>query len=132
MNFDVFEVEEFKEGLFSLLHADKLNKSKKVFGQIYTVMIKPKEVRGNHYHNKKEEWDWIISGKALFIMEDKETKERKKVVLDSEERPLRGIRISPGTPHIVKNIGDEPVIMIEYSTQAFKPGKDDPYPYKIE
>ena len=130
VDFDVFEVKEFIEGLFGLLHVDKLDK--KEFGQIYAVIIKPGEVRGNHYHNEKEEWNWIVSGKALFVMENKETKQRREVVLDSKQRPLKGIRISPGIPHSIKNTGDGPAIMIEYSTQAFKPGKDDRYPYKIK
>lgn len=130
MKFDVFEVEEVKKGVFSLLHNNKL--SKKIFGQIYAVIIQSGEVRGNHYHKKKEEWAWVISGKAAFTIGNKKTKEKERVLLDGKQKPLKGIRISPGVPHAVKNIGGEPVIMIEYSTHPFQPNEEDQYSYKIE
>jgi mannose-6-phosphate isomerase-like protein (cupin superfamily) len=38
-------------------------------------------VRGNHYHNVKEEWIYMISGEVVLVVEDIQSKARENVAL---------------------------------------------------
>jgi len=81
----------------------------------YLVSIEPGKTRAKHYHNKKEEWLCICSGKIELIFEDIKTKKRKTLILDSESKNYNIIYIPPGVAHAVKNTGKSKASIVIFS-----------------
>ncbi|HOJ72229.1 MAG TPA: cupin domain-containing protein [Syntrophorhabdaceae bacterium] len=69
--------------------------------------------RGNHYHEKKEEFFYIIEGRIKAVFLDMDTHERKEHVLEKGER----IHVKTRCGHIF--IGVEDSRVIEYSPQVY-------------
>jgi mannose-6-phosphate isomerase-like protein (cupin superfamily) len=51
-------------------------------------------VRGNHYHNVKEEFVYIISGETLLVVEDIESKARASTTLQAGDLVFISTRIA--------------------------------------
>ena len=69
--------------------------------------------RGNHYHEKKEEVFYLVSGKLRALLVDMDT-------LDQEEKILRKgdkIRIKPRCGHLFYGLQD--ALVVEYSPQPY-------------
>ena len=69
--------------------------------------------RGNHYHERKEEIFYVISGKIRAHFMDMESGERQTAVLEKGMK----IRVKTGTGHIFHGI--ENSYVIEYSPQYY-------------
>lgn len=69
--------------------------------------------RGNHYHEKKEEFFYIISGKIKAVFYDIDTCEKEIHILEKGQR----IVVMPRCAHIFYGIEDASVI--EYSPQVY-------------
>jgi UDP-2-acetamido-2,6-beta-L-arabino-hexul-4-ose reductase len=104
----------------------KSDVSNEVFGQLYLSVAHPGEVRGNHYHQRKKEWFYVIKGKGLLVAVDRATGERSEMIL-SDESP-RLVFIEPNISHGVKNIGDEDLFLIAYvEGEEFNPEDPDTF-----
>ncbi len=75
--------------------------------------------RGSHYHEKKEEFFYIINGRIRAIFFDIDTGEKEEHILEKGER----INVLPRCGHIF--IGLEDTCVIEYSPQVYD--KEDAY-----
>lgn len=95
----------------------------------YLVSIEPGKTRAKHYHNKKEEWLCICSGKIELLLEDTKTKKRKKLILDSESENYYIIYIPPGVAHAVKNINNNRSSVVVFSRTPDK--IDDTFEYEF-
>jgi dTDP-4-dehydrorhamnose 3,5-epimerase-like enzyme len=71
--------------------------------------------RGNHYHEKKEEIFYVVSGmiKALFL--DVESPQKEEHLLKKGDK----IRIKPRCAH--RFVGLEDALVVEYSPQIYEP-----------
>lgn len=69
--------------------------------------------RGNHYHEKKEEFFYIISGKIKAVFYDIDTGEKETYILEKGQR----IFVLPRCAHIFYGIED--AMVIEYSPQVY-------------
>jgi len=79
--------------------------------------------RGHHYHQKKTDRLYVISGEVELLLEDPQTGERATVKLDTGDRVL----IAPGIAHAVRSLTYAQVL--EYALDPYDPA--DTYPYKL-
>ena len=140
MKFEIKEIEDYmggdeKKGMLTcfLRKSDLTEKDiTSEFQQIYCSTIPIGATRGNHVHKIKKEFFMVTSGKVKLMLEDIGTKERKEIIIDSKERPLKRVWIGTGTAHNLTNISDEVVNVVEYVSLAFDPKNPDRYEYIIE
>ncbi len=79
--------------------------------------------RGHHYHRKKTDRMYVISGEVELLLEDPRTGVQGKVILKAGER----VRILPGIAHAVRSRVKSQVL--EYSPDPYDPA--DTYPYRL-
>jgi len=82
----------------------------------YLVSINPGKTRANHYHKCKKEWIAIVMGKIMLFMEDVNTLEKEKIILDVTTEDYKLIYLPPHIAHAVKNIGDCVASIVVFST----------------
>ncbi len=85
--------------------------------------IKEGYVRGNHYHQKKEEIFYIFRGKIKASFMDIDTLQREERILRRGDK----IRIKPRCGHLF--YGMEDTLVIEYSPQVYD--QEDSHPIKL-
>ena len=71
--------------------------------------------RGGHYHAKKEEIFYIISGKIKARLWDLDTQEREEHVFEKGDR----VRIQPRCGHLFDALKD--TVVVEYSPHVYEP-----------
>jgi len=79
--------------------------------------------RGHHYHLKKSDRLYVISGEVELLLEDPQTGEKNKAHLKTGDRVL----IAPGVAHAVRSLTYAQVL--EYAPAPYDPA--DTYPYKL-
>src|SRR5690349_22997227 len=62
------------------------------------IELLPGNPRGNHYHNHKEEWIYLIGGELSLVVEDIASKERASMTMSAGEI----VRISSGVAHTLQ------------------------------
>tara|TARA_Y100001936_G_scaffold197645_1_gene198493 strand:- start:209 stop:613 length:405 start_codon:yes stop_codon:yes gene_type:complete len=130
-NIEIFDLEKkFDERgwLIEVLGGD-LPQGCKEFGQLHVSVAYPGKVRGNHYHTRKVEWFCVPAGKGLLLLKDRETGEAREVLMGVNN--LKTIKIEPGAIHAIKNIGEEDMVLIVYSSESFDPEDPDTFYEKI-
>jgi len=90
-------------------------------GQLYTFTINPGQRRGDHYHEKKEEWFSCVYGEAVILLED-EFGNKKKVILKHTEPKI--IYCGEKTIHALYNEKETPSVIVSYGSHQHDP--DDP------
>lgn len=98
---------------------------KKEFGQIYVTTTSPNMVRANHHHKEKTEWMIVVKGKGLLRVIDPETKKVIDLELIGDDPKV--VEISPNTPHAIKNIGNDTMILISYADKQYDKNNPDTY-----
>jgi uncharacterized RmlC-like cupin family protein len=83
----------------------------------YIAYIEMREgaVRGNHWHQVKEEQIYVLSGKLLLVAQEGEFEERVSVELLPGDLAF----LAPGVAHALKTL--EPGQAIEFSKTRFNP-----------
>ena len=93
-------------------------------GQIYASTISPGDIRGNHYHNSKNEIFCVMKGKLKVLVQDIESKNIREFILDGSKDNLERILVPSGYAHSFENISDEEVVLLAYGDQVHD--HDDP------
>jgi quercetin dioxygenase-like cupin family protein len=88
------------------------------------VELRAGSIRGNHYHNIKKEWAYVISGKLIMAVEDIATHERASFLMESGDL----VFIPPGIAHALRPL--EPGGAVEFSQARFNAA--DIYPFELE
>ena len=90
----------------------------------YVAYIELREgtVRGNHYHQLKEEFVYLIQGELRLVIEDIETKARESVLLEGGDLAF----IGTGVGHALQIL--KPGHAIEFSKARFDAGDTHRYP----
>ena len=97
----------------------------------YLVSIEPMKTRAGHYHKKKEEWFCVTSGKIELILENIDTKARKRLILDSNLKNYEIIYIPSSIAHLLKNPSDkERANLVVFSKNPEDP--DDTIRYELK
>jgi len=99
------------------------------FGHIYFVTFtKRGVVRGNHYHQKKDEYFGIAYGKVRLVIEDIKTKKRKSFILSATSPQFVRIKIGPNIAHAVESLSPK-AVLIDYFPIPYDPNNPDNHPY---
>lgn len=80
--------------------------------------------RGHHYHARKVERFYVLSGKLEWMLEDLETGERLTVAVQAGQH----ISIQPRVAHAFRSLGYAQVL--EYAPEPYDP--TDTHPHKVE
>ena len=97
------------------------------FGQISVSRSRKGIVRGNHYHNTKNEKFCVIKGKAVIKLRN---------ILDDEiisyfvsDKKIEVVDIPPGYTHSIENLteGDDEMILLIWANEIFNPENPDTY-----
>lgn len=134
MDFEIEELKKFSDErgfLVEFVKNNELGEDDKSFGQIYVTTINPGHVRGNHYHDKKNEYYAITSGSVLLVVEDIATKERAERTVDASGGKVFRIRVGPGFAHAIKNNSDEVITLTAYASKPYNPTDPDQTPYPL-
>ncbi len=111
--------------LVEILRQDQIKKSIK---QIYVASIKPGYIRGNHYHQRRTEWFFIVKGEGKLYLKDLKG---KKKVLKISEKLKRMIEIPSNTAHAIKNTGKETLFLVSAQDDLYNPKNPDTYTFSI-
>ena len=79
------------------------------------IELRPDTVRGNHFHNVKVEWVYIIAGEVLLVAEEVATKTRESVPLRTGDLAI----VQTGIAHALQVI--KRGLAVEFSTTRFDP-----------
>ena len=89
--------------------------------QVYISFSKKSSIRGGHYHKRKIEWFYAISGKAIvFLRKFDETIEETFEISDENQKV---IEISPFVYHRLEILTEE-MLLLAGSSEVYN--KDDP------
>jgi UDP-2-acetamido-2,6-beta-L-arabino-hexul-4-ose reductase len=114
---DLKELEVKHDITGSLVEAYRL----KTDGQIFYVVIKPNETRGNHYHKRKTEQFLVIYGSAEIVSKDRVSGNVMKAEVNGN-RPMC-VTIPPNNTHAI-TATDEGCILLVWVDELYN--KDDP------
>lgn len=93
-------------------------------GQIYVFSVEPGKRRGEHYHLKKKEWFTCVFGEALVSLG---SNDGPTTVVPLSPNEPKIIYAGPGTLHTFSNKGDQPAIIVSYSSQQHDSKDEDTY-----
>lgn len=86
-------------------------------GQISINISKPGIVKGNHWHNTKNEKFLVISGKAVIRLRN--INETKVIEYYVSDRKLEVIDIPPGYTHNIENIGTDDMVTVIWANEIY-------------
>lgn len=101
-----------------------------MFGELYMISFKNKQIRGNHYHKKTTEWFVVIKGNLRLILQHSRTK-KKEVILLSSDDP-RCVRIDPLIAHSLEPVDGRQTLMLAYSSKKYNALSPDTYKYVVK
>ena len=97
------------------------------FGQVSVSMSRKGVIRGNHYHNTKNEKFCVIKGEAVIklrnILDD------KIIPYYVSDKKIEIVDIPPGYTHSIENLteGDGEMILLIWANEVFDPENPDTY-----
>jgi UDP-2-acetamido-2,6-beta-L-arabino-hexul-4-ose reductase len=94
-------------------------------GQVSVNISKPGVIKGNHWHNTKNEKFLVVSGKGVIRLRNIFSDEVKEYFVDGIK--LEVIDIPPGYTHNIENLGDTDMVTIMWANECFDPEKPDTY-----
>ncbi len=100
-------------------------------GQVYASTISPGDIRGNHYHNDKNEIFCVMKGILKVLIQNIESKKIEEFILDGNKENLVRILVPPRHAHSFENIGDEEVVLLAYGDKVHDHSDPDQHYFKI-
>jgi UDP-2-acetamido-2,6-beta-L-arabino-hexul-4-ose reductase len=122
VNLEPLETKSDRRG--TLVEAFKLPND----GQIFYVIAKPSETRGNHFHLRKTEHFLVLWGSAQIQAKDRETGTVMKVELGGQN-PMTAT-IAPNTTHNITS-SEEGCIFLVWCDEQYNEADSDTYPEEI-
>ena len=92
-------------------------------GQLGISTTKPGIMRGNHYHNTKNEKFLVIKGQALIELRDIFSDEI--IQYNVSEKELEIVEMIPGYTHNITNIGDDEMVLLIWANENYNPNTPD-------
>ena len=99
------------------------------YGQVSVNVAKPGIVKGNHYHNTKNEKFLVVSGKAAIRF--RKPDEDKVIEYFVSGDKLEVVDIPTGYTHNIENIGENDLVTIMWANEKFDPENPDTYFLKV-
>ena len=95
-------------------------------GQFSISTTKPGEIiRGNHYHNTKNEKFLLVKGEAIIELRDINSSE--VITYHVSDKKMEIVEMIPGYTHNIKNISDEEMILFIWANEIYDNDKPDTY-----
>ena len=94
-------------------------------GQVYVYTVEPGARRGDHYHKKKEEWFFCVSGELELLI--KAGNKRLKKNISSNVPKI--IYVAPGTIHTLVNKTKKKAVVVAYASKELE--KENPDTYQV-
>lgn len=99
------------------------------YGQVSVNVAKPGIVKGNHYHNTKNEKFLVVSGKATIRFRKPDENEVIEYFVSGDK--LEVVDIPTGYTHNIENIGENDLVTIMWANEKFDPENPDTYFLKV-
>lgn len=94
-------------------------------GQVSVNISKPGIVKGNHWHNTKNEKFVVVSGKGIIKFRKIDSDKVIEYKVSGEK--LEVVDIPCGYTHNIENVGDTDMVTIMWANEIFNPDKLDTY-----
>lgn len=94
-------------------------------GQISVNISKPGIIKGNHWHNTKNEKFIVVSGKGVIRFRKPDSNEIIEYFVSGEK--LEVLDIPVGYTHNIENLGDTDMVTIMWANELFDKDKPDTY-----
>lgn len=94
-------------------------------GQVSVNISKPGIIKGNHWHNTKNEKFVVVSGKGVIRF--RKIDSNKVIEYHVSGERLEVVDIPCGYTHNIQNIGDTNMVTIMWANELFNPEKPDTY-----
>ena len=94
-------------------------------GQISVNISKPGIVKGNHWHNTKNEKFIVVSGKGVTRFRKVDSDRVIEYHVSGEK--IEVVDIPVGYTHNIENTGDTDLVTIMWANEVFDPEKPDTY-----
>lgn len=121
---DLKQLETKSDSRGTLVEAYKLPND----GQLFYVIAKPNQMRGNHYHERKTEHFLVIYGSAEIVVKNRETNDVMKVEV-SGSKPMK-VTVSPNHTHNI-TATSEGCIFLVWCDEQFNEEDPDTFPEEI-
>lgn len=97
------------------------------FGQVSISRSRKGVIRGNHYHNTKNEKFCVTQGKAVIKLRN--ITDDKIILYYVSDKKMEVIDIPPGYTHCIENLtdGDGEMILLIWANEIFDPENSDTY-----
>jgi len=118
-----YEMDSKEDNRGSFIELTKSNS----FGQVSVSRSRKGIIRGNHYHNTKNEKFCVIKGKAVIklrnILDD------KIIPYHVSDKKIEIVDIPPGYTHSIENLteGDGEMVLLIWANEIFDPENPDTY-----
>jgi UDP-2-acetamido-2,6-beta-L-arabino-hexul-4-ose reductase len=106
--------------LAEILRVDRIEQK---ISQIHVSYSVKNAVRGGHYHKRKTEWFFVISGEASIYLRDLDTGEENTLIMTGKDHVL--LEIPAGVFHTINSKTE--LYLLVASSEVFN--KDDPDTY---
>lgn len=94
-------------------------------GQLSVNILRPGIIKGNHWHNTKNEKFLVVSGYGSIKLRSISSKEIIEYKISSEK--LEVVDIPPGYTHSIENSGGSDMVVIIWANEEFDKAKQDTY-----
>lgn len=94
-------------------------------GQVSVNISKAGIIKGNHWHNTKNEKFLVVSGKGVVRFRKIDEDEILEYFVSGEKMEV--VDIPTGYTHNIENLGDTDMVTIMWANEAFDPEKPDTY-----
>lgn len=92
-------------------------------GQVSVNILRPGVVKGNHWHNTKNEKFLVVSGKGVIRLRKVNTDEIIEIYVSGDK--LEVVDIPTGYTHNIENVGDIDMVTVMWANENFNPEKLD-------
>lgn len=99
------------------------------YGQVSVNISKPGIVKGNHWHNTKNEKFLVVSGKGVIRFRKIDEEEVTEYFVSGDK--LEVVDIPTGYTHNIENLGESDMVTIMWANEKFDPDKPDTYFLKV-
>ncbi|HOV68875.1 MAG TPA: capsular polysaccharide biosynthesis protein CapF [Clostridia bacterium] len=94
-------------------------------GQMSVNVSKPGVVKGNHWHNTKNEKFLVVSGKGIIRLRQIHSDEVIEYRVSGDNPVV--VDIPAGYTHNIENLGDTDMVTVMWANECFDPEKPDTY-----
>ncbi len=98
-------------------------------GQVSVNVTKPGIVKGNHWHNTKNEKFLVVKGKAVIRFRNMNSSE--VIEYNVSDEALEVVDIPPGYTHNIENVGEDDLVTVMWASEPFNEDAPDTYIEKV-